>query len=206
MENFSIYARAKRDIAYSFALFLLFWIFDFTLLSYIAFACFVASFYIFRDPQRKVLSHEDGKILSPVDGEVVSLEHLEDEIFGTKVEINSKCFDMGVFYAPMRSTLKELKIVKGAKLPSSDPKFKKLNENVTLLLEDEKGRVLKINHLSRFNCKEIDIDLFVKQKLDDATVYGFMLSGITTIYFPKDAKIDLNVGSRVVASQTIGYF
>jgi len=204
--SFSLYKSAKKYIVYSLIAFFIFWIFDFEILKYLSVIAMVSFIFLFRNPFRSVSSYEKNRVLAPVDGKVISIEDIDDKYFTKKIEIDSTCFNVAVLYSPMRCIVTDIIKTNGAKLPSSDSKFKKLNENITLIFENEDKHKLKINHLTKFSFSDIDIDLFVKQKLEDGTVYGFMLNGITTIYIPKDFKLNLSVGSEIVATQTIGYF
>ncbi len=186
------------------AIFILFVILHLDILSFIALA-FIAFFaFIYRNPERELSSFEGNNIVTtPVDGRVVYIENLVGSEYAYRVEIESRCSDVGFLRVPMNATVVDLKIMKGTKLPLSSELFSKLNENITMILEDGDLNRLKVTHFSKVSFDDLKIDVAKNQIVGASIRYGFMLNGITSLYLPKDFKLDIRAGSKVIASKTL---
>jgi phosphatidylserine decarboxylase len=66
---------------------------------------------------------------------------------------------------------------------------------------------IKVLHKLKQSFKSIDIDIQESQSLMQGARYGLMVNGITTIYLPHNFRLNVGIGSELVASETlIGYF
>jgi len=82
----------------------------------------------------------------------------------------------------------------------------KLNENIEFVFENSNLNKIKIAHQNILNFDEIKFDAFVGKKLTQGARYGVLLKGNTDIYIPKNTKIDLVVGVKLKACESIiGY-
>lgn len=205
---FSISKSGWKFISYAIGMFLLFSIFDLEILSYLSFALVLCLAYLYRNPERTKFTFENKSVVSPVDGTVISVEKIEEnQKYAYKIIIDSQCFDVGTLRAPMTSVVKDLSFIKGTKLSNNTNLAKKLNEKLTFTLEDAMDNRVQIEHFSKQNFGDISSELTINKKLARSEIYGFMLSGITTLYLSKNFKPAVASGSRVeAASMLLGSF
>ena len=194
-------------IAYAILFLLLTLILDLELLSFLALVVTAVLVYIYRNPEREQAVFEANSVVSPVDGRVLSIESLEESAFGYKLVIESRWSDVGVLRTPITSTIKKVQHRYGTKLSAKETLSSKLNEQSSVTFEDDSSNVLMVEHLSKQNFDDILLDVHSAQKLSQSVRYGFIANGITTLYLPSNFRVNLSVGSEVIASQTlVGYF
>jgi phosphatidylserine decarboxylase len=194
-------------ISYSLAFLLFFLIFDFDTLAFLAFVVSIALIYIYRNPEREVLIFEKNSLLSPVDGKIISIEELENSEYAYKIEIQNHITDIGVLRSPMSAKLIDVKLMRGAKTSDTSTLFKKINENATLIFEDEVGNKVTIEHRLKQSLDSIFLDVLKEQSVVQNSRYGFMSNGVTSLYLPQNFRLNVDVGFEVSGSQTlIGYF
>ena len=187
--------------------FLIFLIFDIEFLAFISFALILAFAYMFRNPEREVPSFEKNSLVSPVDGHIMSIEDIQDSEYTYKLEIDSTYFNVGVLRTPFDSTLQSVTIRKGARLSKASGLSEYINENAELIFVDENSNSVKVIHQLKRSCDDISIDVKTSQSTKQASRYGVMINGTTTIYLPKNFRLNVTLGSELVGSQTlIGYF
>lgn len=207
MRNLFIVAKSGWSyLLVTFVLGLFFIAIDFNVLAFVAFALLLFFLYVFRNPERELSSFEDTSIVSPVDGVVTAIEELEDSEYAYRIDVVSSYFDVSLLRSPISATLKELSIQKGARV-SNTSALKKINENVSIVFGDSKSNNIKITHTLGQSFAGIDIDTTAEQKLLKGSRYGLMLCGVSSIYLPKNVRLNLHVSTRLRASETlIGFF
>ena len=209
MENnlFILHKHSLKYIAYSFLAFFLLLILDLELLAIAAFGFMLLSAYVFRNPEKSLVSYEKDALLSPVDGRVVKIEEIEDESYAYKIEVESGYFDLSILRVPLNATVEEVELFHGTRVSKKSKLFKELNEYAKLELLDKEGHKVKIIHRLERSFAPLYIDIFQGQELHKAARYGVMLNGTTTIYLPKAFKLNVNVGNQLSATETLlGYF
>ena len=196
-----------KYIASTFLAFIIFSIFDIEFLALIAFILSVAFAFIFRNPEREFPSFEKNNLVSPVDGRVISIDHIQDSEYTYKVEVDSSYLDIGILRTPLDSTLESLILRKGTRLAKTSTLFEDVNENAELIFVDDNSNSVKVRHQLKRSFDGINIDVVTPKKLKQASRYGVMLNGITTIYLPKNFRLNVTLGNELKGSQTlIGYF
>ena len=191
----------------AFVAFLIFLIFDIEFLAFISFTLIVVFAFIFRNPEREVLSFEKNSLVSSVDGNIISIEDIQDSEYAYKLEIESNYLNVGVLRTPFDSTLQSVTIRKGARLSKASALSEYINENAELIFVDENSNSVKVIHQLKRSCDDISIDVKTSQSTKQASRYGVMINGTTTIYLPKNFRLNVTLGSELVGSQTlIGYF
>lgn len=199
---------AKESSKYIFTsgvVFLLAWILGFGKIAFLAFLISIFFLYVFRNPEREINPYEQGSIISPVDGVVVDIEEILDSD-EYRVDIESSYFDVALLRVPFNATLESLEHIKGARLDSNAKDFYKLNEYATLNFRLDDLKQIKVIHRVKNSFAPLSLDLRVNQKLLCGSRYGYMLNGLTSIYTPRDSRLNIELGSRVEASSTIiGY-
>ncbi len=196
-----------KYIASAFLAFIIFLIFDIEFLAFFFFVLVLALGFIFRNPEREVPLIEKNSLLSPVDGKVISIENIQNSEYAYKLEIDSNYLNVGVLRAPFDSTLQSVIIRRGARLPKSSTLFKDINENAELIFVDVNSNRVKVVHQLKRSFDDITIDVKNAQNIKQASRYGVMINGTTTIYLPKNFRLNVSIGYEVEGSQTlIGYF
>jgi len=126
-------------------------IIDADLLQSIAIIAFFATGYIYRNPEREVPHFQRGSIVAPVDGRVTAVEEsLDRPKIGSKclkVTVRSGCFDTSLLRAPFDMRVTALEHRHGARLSLKKTEAQKLNELVTIELDDDHGHKLVVEHL-----------------------------------------------------------
>ena len=196
-----------KYVASAFLAFLIFLIFDIEFLVLISFILLLAFGFIFRNPEREVPSFEKNSLVSPVDGSVISIEDIGDSEYAYKLEIDSTYLNVGVLRIPLDATLQSVVKRRGARLSSSSALSEDINENAELIFVDENSNSVKIEHQLKRSFDDISVDVKNGQNVKQASRYGVMINGTTTIYLPKNFRLNVTIGSELEGSQTlIGYF
>jgi len=66
---------------------------------------------------------------------------------------------------------------------------------------------LKITHRLKQSFSPLFIEAIESHNLQQIARYGLMINGITSIYFPDNFRLNVNVGDELKASESlIGYF
>jgi phosphatidylserine decarboxylase len=193
----------------SIVLLLIFKFLNFEFLQFLAFLAMMFFVYVFRNPERQNMLYQENSIVSPVDGTVVSIEELHgEENSGYKVEIEGTYLNVSLLRVPFTSSLEHIEIQRGARLSALSPLSKNINENAELIFADKRSsNKIKIIHKLKQSFETIDIDIIKAQDLLQGTRYGLMINGITTIYLPTNFRLNVGLGSELIASETlIGYF
>ena len=208
MDNnlFILHKHAIKYIAYAFIAVILFLILDLGLLAVVAFVFMLLSAYVFRNPEKSIQDYEKNAFVSPVDGTVLDVEYLEDDIFAYKVTIASSYQDISILRVPYNAKIQNLTFVKGSRLAKDAKLFDALNEYASFELVDDDNHIVKIVHKLSRSFAPLFLDIKNNEELIKGERYGTMLSGITTIYLPKSFKLHLTAGTKVSASETLlGY-
>jgi len=196
-----------KYIASAFLALIIFSIFDVEFLALISFIGMFAFGFIFRNPEREVPSFEKNSLVSPVDGNVISIEDIQDPEYAYKLEIDSTYLNVSVLRTPLDATLKSVVKRRGARLSSSSALSENINENAALIFTDKNSNSVKIIHTLKRSFDNINVDIKNYQNVKQASRYGVMINGTTTLYLPKNFRLNVTLDSELEGSQTlIGYF
>jgi len=206
MKN-SLFPIAKdgwKYLAYAIGAFIVFSILDFSFFQLLSLLVVVFFLFIFRNPERELPSFEASQVLSPVDGEVLSIESLDiaDE-YAYKVVINTTYKDVGILRAPMNASVEYLRQNYGTRLSLDAPLAHKLNENVSVVFQNTQDNKMKLIHMLKQSLCGVHIDLDSKDKVVQSARYGLMINGITEIYLPKNFRLSLVLGEETIASKSL---
>lgn len=187
--------------------FIVFAILDFDYLQFFTFLLILFFLFIFRNPQRQQQYYQDNSVTSPVDGVITSIKELKNNDYLYKIEINSSYMDVSLLRVPFNSSIECLVKQNGARLSIHSSLSKNLNENVELIFIDKKSNKLKILHKLKQSFMGLHIKPITFKNIKQGSKYGIMLNGTTTIYLPKNFRLNVDTGSEVTASESlIGYF
>ncbi|MEA2090987.1 MAG: phosphatidylserine decarboxylase [Campylobacterota bacterium] len=194
-------------IFYTLVALVVFAILDLEFLGFLSFLVLVFFIFIYRNPERITPLFEQMSVVSPVDGVLLSIEEIDTKEYAYKLKVNSNYLNVSFLRVPQNSTLKQIIMKHGARLSQYAPLSKEINERVELVFQDSLENNIKVTHMLKQSIDEIRINVKTEQNLVQGSRYGLMVDGITTIYLPKNFRLNISVGQELHASQTlIGYF
>ena len=164
-------------------------------------ACFFLWF--FRDPER-VIPEEPGLIVSPADGKVTEVAHLET-VHGRRIRLSIflSVFDVHVNRSPVAGTIREVRYQKGQYLNALNPASAERNEqnNVTVNGEDFEVSFKQIAGL-------LARRIVFRPKRGDFVARGQRVGLIkfgsrVDVLLPGDAHVRVGVGERVRGGSSI---
>jgi phosphatidylserine decarboxylase len=167
--------------------------------------------YFFRNPERIPDDSSTGVVLSPSDGEVISITEVKERFFTNKdmikISIRLGFLDVHIQRSPIESKIENSDYIHGEFLTLSDEKASELNEqNRTLFVYEDKKVIT--NQIAGFVTRRIIP--FVK-KDDEVALgqrYGMIMFGSQVdIYVPKETNLKVNQGQKLLAGESIiGFF
>jgi phosphatidylserine decarboxylase len=200
-DTFIISKYGYKKILCCLAIVLLCGLFHLELLFTVGIFCLLFLLYIYRNPERETPYFQDNSIVSPVDGKVIMIETLDD---GFVVMIQSTILDTSILRSAISSPIKLLKKVDGSRLPVELKKSRLLNEQAVLEFDMEQG--IRIEHIASTSSEAIQLASLQGHAVHQGTRYGYLNSGLTSIYLPKSSRISVQRLETVKAGQTlIGY-
>jgi phosphatidylserine decarboxylase len=169
----------------------------------------VAAFLInfFRDPHRAGSAHHVD-VLSPADGTVVVVKDVADgEVWPgltKQVSIFMSVFDVHVNRAPITGRIVHYRYNPGKKLVAMSHKSSLENEQNLIVVEDSRGAKLAFKQIAGLLARRIIFD----KKEGDEVVRGERVGMIkfgsrVDIFFPPDAKINVNMRDKVKVGLTV---
>jgi len=180
---------------------------DFEFLAFIGTIITIAFIYLFRNPERSLPEFSDNSVLCVSDGVVKSIEELSECEYTYKIEIDSNFLDVGVLRTPFNASLVKVVHKNGTKLSKNSELFLDLNEMAELVFEDSNKNRIKVVHRVKQSFAPLYLDAIELQNLRQTSRYGMMINGVTTLYFPSNFRVNVNVGNELKASESLmGYF
>lgn len=166
--------------------------------------CFVLRF--FRLPKRPFLE-DSNVIFSPADGTIVALEKTyEGEYFKDEriqVSIFMSVWNVHANWYPMAGTLKYCRHHHGDFMVANHPKSSTENERTTTVVEGQ-GIELLFRQVAGYVARRIVFYGKEGDVVGQNTRCGFIKFGSRIdLFFPVDTNINVKIGDKVVATQTI---
>ena len=167
--------------------------------------------YFFRDLTRRV-PEGPGLVVSPADGKIAEVTHLEhDEFIGgpaVRIGIFLSIFNVHLNRAPLECRVIALRYQPGEFLNALRPEIALRNENMWIGLEEESPphRRLAVRQISGTIARRIVCDLRPGESLERGQKFGMIkLGSRTELILPEVAglSIDTSVGCRVRAGTTV---
>lgn len=166
---------------------------------------FIISF--FRDP-RRVRIHDDDLVFSPCDGRVVVTEIVkDDEYFDGEEKMQISIFmsvtNVHINWSPVGGLVKYSKYHPGRFLVAWHPKSSTDNERTTTVVETKSGIEVLFRQIAGAVARRIVSYVKVGEHVDQNSVFGFIKFGSRIdILLPKDAVLLVEIGDKVVGTQT----
>ncbi len=165
---------------------------------------FVVAF--FREP-RRVQIHDADLVFSPCDGRVVVTEVvtddecLEGEVM--QVSIFMSVTNVHMNWVPVAGEVEYYKYHSGKFLVAWHPKSSTENERTTTVIKMANGHRVLFRQIAGLVARRIISYMSVGKKVDQNSVSGFIKFGSRIdLLLPKDSEILVEIGDRVVGSQT----
>jgi phosphatidylserine decarboxylase len=162
--------------------------------------------WFFRDPVREGPRGED-TVISPADGKVVDIREVAEPEFlgGTaqRVCVFMNVFDCHVNRYPLSGRVAFRHYRKGQFLNAADGRASLENEQSAIGLETAHGRVL-LRQIAGLVARRIITDHEVGTEVRQGQRLGMIRFGSRVdIYLPMDARVQVRVGQRVRANQSV---
>ncbi len=167
--------------------------------------------YFFRDPPRRV-PPEPGLLVSPADGKIAEVTHLDhDEFIGGKavrIGIFLSIFNVHLNRSPAQARVIALRYSPGEFLNALNPQSAIRNENTWIGLEEEAPphRKLVVRQISGAIARRIVCSLRPGEVVARGHKFGMIkLGSRTELILPAtdDLKIEVEVGRRVKAGRSV---
>ncbi|MBR1580472.1 MAG: phosphatidylserine decarboxylase family protein [Selenomonadaceae bacterium] len=162
--------------------------------------------YFFRNPTRHIPADESA-IVSPADGTVQDVVHIDDDDFvkraGTKVIIFLSVFDVHVNRSPIAGEIKIQKYICGRFRPAYKDSVGFENERHLIGIENDRLRVT-VTQVAGILARRIVSWVTLDDKLEKGELYGLIRFGsCTEIVMPDDVEVLVKKGQKVYGGETI---
>lgn len=160
----------------------------------------------FRDPER-VAPKGEKLVISPADGKIIVIKKVEEKEFFKSEAIQISIFmsplNVHVNRNPISGEVKHFRYVAGEFFAAFEDKASEKNEQSIVGMENSYGRVL-FKQIAGFVARRIVCPLKVGDTVVAGERFGMIKFGSRVdIFLPTNAKINVSVGDRPVAGETI---
>ncbi|UJP04400.1 MAG: phosphatidylserine decarboxylase [Nitrosomonas sp.] len=167
-------------------------------------ALFVLQF--FRDPPREVPSDRNA-IVAPADGRIVAVEKTQDPYLNreaTKVSVFMNVFNVHSNRCPVDGEVRDKWYFPGKFVNADLPKASLENERNALWIKADNGADVTCVQVAGLVAKRILCHVTPGMHLQRGQRFGFIRFGSRVdVYLPLNAKIKVNIGDKVSATETI---
>lgn len=164
----------------------------------------------FRDPDR-VIPIDDGVVVSPADGRVLSVETIDDKRFYggacTKVSIFMSVFNVHVNRVPFSGRVDAIKYHPGKFFSANLDKASAENEHNAVKIVTDDGQDVWVVQIAGLIARRIISGLQVGHTVTRGQRFGMICFGSRLdVYLPTSYRIDVDPGQKVQAgASTIGH-
>ena len=186
---------------------LILWVLCFTALAgfFSLLTLFVISF--FRDPERSIPPGEKA-VLSPADGKIIKVEPCWEEHLlkgpSLKVSIFMSLFNVHVNRIPLTGRVIDISYQAGKFIRANLDRASTMNEQNALLMETPEGTRLLFVQIAGLIARRIVCWVKKGDAVERGCRFGMIRFGSRLdIYLPRDAQLQVRVGQKALAGQTI---
>ncbi|GKS68863.1 phosphatidylserine decarboxylase [Nitrosomonas sp. PY1] len=167
-------------------------------------AFFVLQF--FRDPPREVPDNQNA-ILAPADGRIVAIEKVQDPYLkrdAVKISVFMNVFNVHSNRSPVDGKVQDKWYFPGKFINADLPKASLENERNALWIKADNGADVTCVQVAGLIAKRIVCHIAIKDHLQRGQRFGFIRFGSRVdVYLPLNIKINVNIGDKVSATQTV---
>ena len=167
-------------------------------------AFFVLQF--FRDPPRDIPENKNA-ILAPADGRIVAIEKTEDPYLkrdAIKISVFMNVFNVHSNRSPVDGKVENKWYFPGKFINADLPKASLENERNALWINSDNGADITCVQVAGLIAKRIVCHITANEHLRRGQRFGFIRFGSRVdVYLPLNIKINVNIGDKVSATQTI---
>jgi len=167
--------------------------------------------YFFRDPDRDTPVEKDA-LLSPADGTVLDIRHLEDSsnLLGgpaLKISIFMSVFNVHVNRIPVKGRISTIRYNPGKFFSANLDKASEQNENNRIILDTEDGHRIVFVQIAGLIARRIACWVKEDDPVNAGQRFGLIRFGSRVdIYLPPESRISIRPKEKVKAGSTIiGY-
>lgn len=175
------------------------------ILTLVCFAAFVFACNFFRDPER-VIPQDEGLVVSPADGRVISLKPAPDPFSGearTCVSIFMHVGNVHVNRLPVAGEIAQIKYIPGKFFNASWDKASTDNERCAYAVKDADGRVFSVVQIAGLIARRIVSRVEQGDKLARGERFGLIKFGSRLdVYLPEGYEAAVNIGETVLAGSS----
>ena len=169
--------------------------------------CTIAIAGFFRDPERTIPTG-DGLIVSPADGKVVSIVDIKGDPRFTEATARVSIFlsplDVHINRSPVTGKIEQANYQRGKFLAAYKDEASARNEQNSLKLVDERGRMLEVVQVAGVVARRIICRVQRGDSVKRGDRFGLIMFGSRTdAYLPRGCRIEVTEGQRVKGGETI---
>lgn len=162
--------------------------------------------YFFRDPERAI-PEGDNIFVSPADGKIILIQNVREEQYlkdeAVEISIFMSPLNVHVNRAPCDGVVESVVHNRGKFLSAFKPEASLQNENIAMLLNTSNGRIL-VRQVAGFIARRAVCRAKAGDTLKKGQRYGIIkFSSRLDIYLPKNVSLDIKLGDKVKAGETI---
>lgn len=166
--------------------------------------------YFFRNPPRDI-PEADNIVTSPADGKIVQKMIVSNnEYLGSdamKISVFMNVFNVHVNRSPFAGKVLKVEYHPGKFVNASFDKASELNERNAVMIETDKGKKILFVQIAGLIARRIVCYVNEGDSLLKGERFGLIRFGSRVdVYLPIDAQINVDIGDKVIAGETIlGY-
>ena len=182
-------------------------LFGFTTLSFVALILTICLLFFFRDPERNITTDPDA-VISPADGTVLSINNVKETEF-----LNKGCIKVSIFLSvlnvhvnrfPVSAKVLATKYKPGKFNLAYDAEGSEENEKLSTFVQMDSGVKLLFSQVAGFLARRIVSNADVGDYYSQGERFGIIKFGSRMdIYLPKKAVLEVDIGDKVTAGETI---
>lgn len=162
--------------------------------------------YFFRDPERTG-ERNPQVVIAPADGKVVLIQEVDEPAFmggrAQRVSIFMNVFNVHVNRYPVAGTVRYVQYNPGKFLNAAVEKSSLENEQMSVGIESQHGRVL-VRQIAGLIARRIITYSKIGEQVDQGQRMGLIRFGSRVdVFLPLDAKVRVKIGDMPIAGSTV---